>query len=125
MKTNIAEIEILEHYLRIRVSNGVWSKGEEFKEGKVGDPVRLKLADRRVYFKWQNIVEFCRRVYNMRSREIDNLRMFIAEHGAYQPREEGRAWYRCTYSISLDLFDSIQVEQWLDPTGERKEDENG
>jgi hypothetical protein len=112
MRSHSDELEVLESYFDMHVPGDVRRYGQEFLDGKKGDYVRVKIEERMFYFKWQKVLEFCRRI-SYRQADIFKLRAFIYDKGHVHSRTELRDWYRSTMSVSWDLFDEARVDQWV------------
>ena len=109
---------MLQTFFDSRIPNMVRAGGEEYLHGKMGEEVRIRAQDERIYFKWPVCIRFCRRVF-MNERQIENLRMFLSEKGIEHDRtcSLGR-WYRSTISVPYVLFDSLVLEHWVHPEKE-------
>jgi hypothetical protein len=76
------------------------------------DEVRVKVEERRIYFKWVPLAEFLRQRYS--HRDVMAVRTYIGKVG--EEHREGRGhWWRYTYSVNFELFDEEEVEKWLNP----------
>jgi hypothetical protein len=106
MRTNAAEFEFLSQWLSITVPTFM-RVGEKGKE----DTVRVKMEEKRIYFKPKKLMRFCRQ----QSFNETAMRSFI-DHKCQSHKEDGvgiREWYRWTYSISFDMIDEDDLETWL------------
>jgi hypothetical protein len=101
-------------YFQLHIPNEIRRSGTEYREGKVGEAVRIRLGEEMIYFKWKGFMGWCRRALSMRDRELDKLRMFIMDHGREIKRDEMRDWYRSTYVLPMKLFDSVLIQKWLE-----------
>jgi hypothetical protein len=126
LRTNAHEVGLIQRYFGMHIPNMVRRLGDAYLAGggEPRDQVRMKIAERRVYAKWDGIEVFCRRSFNMGVKELQLLKLFIADKGQWHSRTEGKGWYRSTFSLSLDLFDPETVEVWLNG-GEVKPEEEG
>jgi hypothetical protein len=84
------------------------------------DMARVKIEERRVYFKDKTIMMWARRDGGMKFET--EMRKFIDSKCEYHDKKTtlGR-WWRCTYSISFDLLDEDVVEKWLNMAHEEQE----
>ena len=114
-KTNAGEIEMLEWFLSIHIHNGAHEFGDEFLHGKVGDVVRVKVDEKRIWIKWKKCVIRLRGAFNLRERDLEKFRLFLITRGIEHGRTEGRDWYRSTISISFDVLDEDLLNGWLYP----------
>jgi hypothetical protein len=106
MRTNAAEFEFLSQWLSILVPNFMRA-GEKGKE----DIVRVKVEEKRIYFKPKKLMRYCRQL----SFNEDSMRSFIDNKCQYH-KDDGvgiREWWRYTYSISFDMIDVDDLETWL------------
>ena len=115
MQTDAGHVENLAQYFSIHIPNKVRAFGQEFLDGKTGDPVRIRLDIGRVHFKWQQLKRYCQTGLNAREEDIRSLERFIDRKGGYQSEKEGRGWFRCTYWVPWRVFDEITRERWLNP----------
>jgi hypothetical protein len=117
LKTNYGNIGILERWLDRRVPNVVGRKGDEYLNGKVGcatNVTRMRLKERRIYFKWKHLSEYLSKAYGWNSGQMMQYEMFISQNALYHNKlcSLGQ-WYRCTHSVSFDLFNELTIERWL------------
>jgi hypothetical protein len=105
MRTNAAEIDFMTTWFSIFVPTymRVGSKGTE-------DAVRVKVEERRIYFKDYKLMRFCAQ----NSFDDKAMRRFIDANCQYNDRTTHREWWRCTYSISFDIFDEEEIERWME-----------
>lgn len=104
MRTGAAEIEFLTRYFDIHVPNFIrW--GEKGNK----DLVRVKEEEKRIYFKADKLMTFCRQC----NFEEDRMRRFIDNNCQYHDKKTYRDWLRCTYSASFSMFDEEKIEMWL------------
>lgn len=121
-QTDAGHIENLAQFFDPRIRPWLRQRGEEFLKGKVGDNVRLKLDDGRIYFKWQVLKQFYVRILNARQKDIEAIEMFITKKGGYQGEQGTRGWYRNTYWVQFDLFNKEWQERWLREEIEEEEE---
>jgi hypothetical protein len=105
LQTDAGHIETLTTYFDVNIPNMFRAKGQEFLNGKVGDPVRVKLDERRVYFKWKSMGSFMKRVFHMKEKDVEMLKIFIGKKGGYQGETGVGGWFRNTYWMPLGLFE--------------------
>jgi hypothetical protein len=74
LETDAGVVESLTTYFDVHIPTMVRAKGQEFFQGKVGDTVRVKLDEQRVYFKWKSLAIFIKRTFLMKERDIDALK---------------------------------------------------
>ena len=107
-RTNVNEIELLSTWFSRVIPPWV-------KKGVVDDKtdyIRIKEVERRIYFKWERLADFLRRIYN--ERDAERMRIFVANQ--CEEHKEGRGhWWRHTWSISFDKFDEEAISRWLNP----------
>lgn len=114
LRTDAEHIENLTRYFSIHIPSAVRAYGMEFRDGKVGDIVRMKEDLRRIYFKWQRLKDHLQRM-SIRDQHITGMRTFLVEKGGYQDEKTDRGWFRCTLWIPMDLFDEVTLERWMNP----------
>ena len=114
LQTDAGHIETLTTYFDIHIPNMVRAKGQEFLEGKEGDFVRVKLDEGRIYFKWKNLGSFIKRVFHMKEKDVEILKIFIGKKGGYQGETGVGGWFRNTYWMPLDLFEE-PAKGWFNP----------
>jgi hypothetical protein len=104
MRTNAAEIDFMTTWLTTLIPGymRVGSKGME-------DAIRVKVEERRIYFKDYKLMRFCA----MCNFDDKGMRRFIDANCQYNDRKTHREWWRCTYSISFDMFDEEIIEKWM------------
>jgi len=125
MRTHAQEIEILTTWFGIYVPGCVRRVGVPYLNGGAGrldDAIRVRIEERRFYFKWQRLSHFCLRSYS--GKEAMMMRTFVNNKCEEHRQGPGiRDWYRHTYSIGFDVFDDDVVNRWLNPDKEEEEDE--
>jgi hypothetical protein len=114
-RPHATELEIMEAFFGRHIVFLVRSKGQEFLDGKVGDVVRVKVNEERIYFKHQALLEFVRRSYSASDEVIKRLRIFIEDHAIFHNREIGKGWYRSTHSVQFNELNPELVQVWLNP----------
>ena len=108
MRTNAAEIEMISAWFGRVVPPWIKRGMSDDKS----DKIRVKEDERRIYFKWDRLVDFIRRVYS--DRDVKAMRTYVDNQ--CEQHSEGRGhWWRFTYSISFDRFDEEEVSRWLNP----------
>jgi hypothetical protein len=113
MRTNAAELDLLMKFFGSRIKTFL-RQGE-----KEDDQVRVRPEERRIYFKEQRIIEWCR----WERLDVDRMVSFIhnnCEHH-HQGRGNIRKWWRFTYSISYDMIDEDKLEEWFNEENGDKE----
>jgi hypothetical protein len=106
LRTNAAEIEILTLFFGNRISNFM-RIGE-----KEDDGVRVRIEERKIYFKWAKLARFLANSYN--SKDEMSMRRFVDKNCDYHVQGPGyRDWWRCTYSIKFDQFSEEDLEKWF------------
>jgi hypothetical protein len=95
----------------------VRSKGQEFLDGKEGDTVRVKWDEQRVYFKWKTMGSFMKRVFHMKEKDEEMLKMFISKKGGHLSDVGIGGWFRNKYWMPLGLFEE-SMKGWFDPDKE-------
>jgi hypothetical protein len=119
MRTSAHEIEILTKFFSGRVPTFL-RVGEKGKS----DSVRVRLEERKIYFKWDSLMIFIERVFS--NKDVDSVRYFIDDKQNCEYYRQGRGhrdWWRYTYAISFDKLDEYDVESWLVSGGVQKEEE--
>ena len=104
LQTDAGHIETLTAYFDVHIPNMVRAKGQEFLDGKEGDTVRVKWDEQRVYFKWKSMGSFIKRVFHIKEKDIEMLKIFISKKGGYQGEIGVGGWFRNTYWMPLGLF---------------------
>jgi hypothetical protein len=80
---------------------------------KSDDRVRVRIEEKRVYFKEKRLLEYCRMLPGGGSLET-SMRWFINSKGEYHEQGPGhRDWWRSTYSITFDMFEESERERWF------------
>jgi hypothetical protein len=108
IRTNADELDILTKFFNAYLPNYM-RVGE-----KEDDKVRIRQNDRRIYFKEQRLLDWCRMTpgYN---GHTNAMRWFI--HNKCEHHEQGpggfRGWWRGTYSVLYDILEVEDVEKWL------------
>lgn len=112
IRTNSYEIGLLRRFLSIRIPTFM-RIGEDDKK----DKARLRLKERRIYFKWNDgFGDWIRDNYH---RDYHRLDMFVNNNCEYHTQDSPqgrvgiRGWWRNTYSISFDEFDEEIISYWL------------
>jgi hypothetical protein len=117
LQTDAGYIENLTTFFDARIPQMVRAKGQEFLDGKVGDSVRVKIDEQRVYFKWKLMAIFMKRVFYMKEKDEEMLKIFIGKKGGYQGGTGVGGWFRNTYWMPLDLFEE-SIKGWFKPDEE-------
>ena len=119
MMSDAAETEILTIWFSIRIPSWI-RQGDNDHE----DSVRIRWDERMVYYKWKGCHTWMR-MSHYGGRDVEMIRLFQESKLQYHEQGPGiRAWFRRTYSISLDLLDEGVVEKWmLLHKGDKQEDE--
>jgi hypothetical protein len=120
-KTCIDQLEMLEAFFGRHIPHMVRARGEEYLAGRVGEAVRVRLEEGRIYFKWEKMKWWCERVLHSSKKDIDGLRVYVEDNGKFHSRTEGKGWFRSTHSTPINLFEEGILEGWLRP-GEIKEE---
>jgi hypothetical protein len=104
MRTNAFEIDFLTKWLEILVPSymRVGSKENE-------DTIRVKVEEKRIFFKDYKLMRYC----NQCNFDDKVMRTFIDANCQYHDRKTYRDWWRCTYSVSFDMFDEEIIEKWM------------
>ena len=113
LQTDAGHIETLTRYFDIEIPYLAQSKGKEFLDGKVGDAVRVKIDEQRVYFKWKVMGSFMKRVFHLKEKDMEMLKIFISKKGGYQGEIGVGGWFRNKYWMPLGLFEE-QVKVWFE-----------
>jgi hypothetical protein len=108
MRANANELELLTSYFARYVP--IWIR-RGVPDDK-SDAIRVKEEERRIYFKWEKLAEYLRRAY--KDSDVKSMRKFIDAKGQYHLSDRGH-WWRCTWSLSFDIFDEDDVSRWLHP----------
>lgn len=114
LQTNADEILLMGRYFRIHIPNMVRAKGEEYLNGKFGDFVRIRIKEERIYFKWDSLSSSCMRS-GCSDKQIQGLKMFVENKAEFHKRDEGRGWFRSSYSVPFKMFSEEYLEKWLSP----------
>jgi hypothetical protein len=109
------ELEALEKYFSAHIPNMVRARGDEYLAGKVGDFVRVRMKDERIYFKWDKLRLWLERAMNMRHSALQEMRAFIDTEADFHSRKEMRDWFRSSWSFRFETFDKGAVHHWLHP----------
>ena len=115
LKTNAFELEVLESYFGMHIpTDSRRFVNEGYLDGGAGEKVRVRMEEKRVYFKWGNFAIFCRR-QSIQDRDVERLKFFVMNKGLQHglTGKGIRDWFRLTYSLPLDLFDEGVVDRWL------------
>jgi hypothetical protein len=82
--------------------------GMEYLEGKDTDgveaDVRVKINEKRIYFKGYLILDFCRLRYHLSASEVVRFKRFLTEKAQFNDRTTMSKWYRSTYSVPFGMF---------------------
>jgi len=119
-RTSADEVGMIQRYIGMHIPWGVRQGGQDYLDGKLGKDVRIKVEHNRVYFKWDKLEAYCIRVFNLRRKEMDALKLFLTDKGDKTTRGEGRDFYRSCWALPLDMFDKYVIEQWL--SGNKEEE---
>lgn len=122
LRAEVQFIEKLSAYFNIHIPNMVRASGQEYLDGKVGQDVRVRMGEGRIYFKDRKLTMFCKRSLMMNDKDIVELKMFIqrlceTNRGGFQGEQGARDWMRWTYWVRWDLFDEETRERWQYPDG--------
>jgi hypothetical protein len=106
IRSNADELDILMQFFKVYIPTFL-RIGE-----KEDDKVRIKVDEKRVYFKEQRLLDWCRQTS---WKLVSSMRLFIDNKCEHHGQGPGgfRGWWRSTYSISFDLLDEDVVEKWL------------
>jgi hypothetical protein len=88
--------------------------GQEFLDGKVGDHVRVKMSNQRIYFKRSSFISFCERTKNYKPKDVAEFKQFMFDlNGEHHDKHfhMGR-WFRGTWSVGMDEFEDYELEKW-------------
>jgi len=105
LQTDAGHVETLATYFDTQIPHTFRAKGQDFLDGKVGDPVRVKWDEQRIYFKWKTLGSFSKRVFHMKENDIDAMKRFISKNGGYQGDVGVGGWFRNKYWLPLNLFE--------------------
>jgi hypothetical protein len=115
-RKHVKELEALERYFSAHIPNWVRTKGDEFLNGKVGDPIRIRIKDERVYFKWRDLLRWLDKALGMKQVDLDNMRAFVDTEAKYHDTKEGLGrFFRCSHSLKFSTFNEDIVHYWLHP----------
>jgi hypothetical protein len=117
LQSDADHIEVLEDWFRRHIPSMVWAKGKEFLSGDVGEEVRVRVDEARIYFKPKLLVWFFRKAYNNNKRELQGFKLFL-EQNTEHSGEGGpgiRDWFRHTRSVPFSMFNEEEVHRWLNP----------
>jgi hypothetical protein len=105
MRSNANEIELLTQWLSIHIPSFI-RVGE-----KETDAVRVRIEEKRIYFKHQRLMDYCRR---FSGHDAERMRMYIFNKCEHHEQGPGfRGWWRSTHSVSFDIIDDEKIEKWL------------
>jgi len=125
MRTNALELEILTTWFGIYIPGCVRRVGVPYLNGGAGsldDAIRVRIEERRFYFKWQRLSHFCIRSYS--GKEATLMRAYVNDKCEEHRQGPGvRDWYRHSFSISFDVFDEDIINRWLTPDAEEVNNE--
>jgi hypothetical protein len=114
LRPHATELEMLEAFFGRHITFMVRNKGQEFLDGKVGDVVRVRVKEERIYFKPLNFLDFVRRSYMLSNKEIHGLKMYLVNHTEEHGRTDSKGgWYRSTRSINFGLLNAELLHNWL------------
>lgn len=102
IRTDAAALDFITRWFDMFIPNFLHA-GE-----KDEDHVRVRMDQRRVYFKDTKLLNHCYRV-NFDEKLIRN---FISNRCEHHDRTKFSRWWRSTYSISFDLIDEEYIEKW-------------
>jgi hypothetical protein len=118
LRTDVEEIEVLAAYFHYQIRRFMRNHGKEFMEGRIGDEVRVKEHEQRVYFRWENLQNFASTHPKIKNIvDIKKLRVFVNKEAGttgreYQPGMQTQ-WFRSKLYLSWGLFDEETVEKWF------------
>lgn len=114
MSSHAAEIEQLTTYFRHYIPHWIRTRGEEYKNGQVGDDVRIRMDRQRIYFKWDKLSFWLGRAFNMKKRELEDFRRFLYGIVDVHDRNDSLGgFYRSSYSLPFNVIASM--DDWLHP----------
>jgi hypothetical protein len=123
MRSNDHEYHAIEMFFGANIPSMVRSKGDEFLAGKIGDRVRVRAKEGKIYFKRESLLLFCERSLSYRRVDIDALKMFLDKEAEFHQRDDGKGWFRSSYSIRYNQLDSGYIEKWMNPDAVEEEED--
>jgi hypothetical protein len=117
LQTDAWFIETLTAYFDTQIPHLFHGKGQEYLEGKVGDFIRVKINEQRIYFKWKFMGSFMKRVFHLKDKDMEMMKIFIGKKGGYQGETGVGGWFRNTYWMPLGLFEE-PARVWFEKSEE-------
>jgi hypothetical protein len=117
--SGINQLTMLETYLGMWIPMKVRAEGDAFLNGKgqKEDAVRMKIEEKRIYFKWKKLAAWCVR-WGMLGRDMEKMKIWVNDNTEYHDRESLRDWYRSSYSVRFEQLDPVALDKWLNPDSE-------
>ena len=56
-------------------------------------------------------------------KEIEKMRAWLNKNGIQNPRDQGREWFRSSFSVSFDIWDELVLKKWFKPDEKEKEED--
>jgi hypothetical protein len=113
-RKNFEQLEALEKYCSAHIPNMIRTNGDEYLVGKIGDFIRIRIKEERIYLKWGDLKLWLDRM-GKRKDDIKEMRAFIDSTATYYSRDQKRDWFRCSHSLKFEIFDENVVYRWLHP----------
>jgi hypothetical protein len=105
------DIEILTQYLWLHIPHNIRVNGKEYLEGKIGDEVRIRIVDKRIYFKTTKLKLYLES-RGMSRNEIVEFRQFLRDKVLEHDRTYHLGgFFRSSCSVDFDLIPEMQ--EWL------------
>jgi len=121
-KTDAKELRIIEEWLTTHIISGVRAWGQEFLDGNIGEYVKVRMEEKRIYFKPKRLLTAVR--LQRGSVEERIMTDFIGNKCVEHRQGPGiREWFRYTYSIGFDQFNEETLRHWFEPDKEDDSDE--
>ena len=99
----------LKQYVDFEIRSKVKAFGDEYLNGKMGEIVRVRIKERRIYFKWYALKTWMTR-QSSGWKEIEKMRAWLNKNGIQNPRDQGREWFRSSFSVSLTVWDLLVLK---------------
>jgi hypothetical protein len=107
IRTNADELDLLARYF------GAYLPSYMRVGEKEDDKVRVRDTERRIYFKEQRLLDYCRGLSGGGNLAL-SMRWFIHNKCDYHQQGPGhRGWWRSTYSIQYEMFDEEELGKWF------------
>jgi hypothetical protein len=115
IRTNADELDLLARYF------GAYLPSYMRVGEKEDDKVRIRDTERRIYFKEQRLLDFCRGLPGGGNLAL-SMRWFIHNKCEYHQQGPGhRGWWRSTYSAQYEMFGEEELGKWFN-TGNPTQD---